>query len=362
MRMYNVQIIVYNWRSRLTMLWTVLITLSASLIMLNSCDVHEFPDVPETRPLIIQVQTGNLNMQMLEQGYTAHARSISSGSETLTEGTIRYTLRAYPIVQGSTMKTHSHEFTFLRDIADGFDNHFAISLPAGDYTIMTWADLSEKEATYFYDITDFSAITLLGQHVGSTDYRDAFRGKAEVYVPNDYLEHPLDTLCITLDRPLAKFEFITTDLQEFVDKELRRIADKDHTSDTDLSTTKLNLANYQVRFNYTGYMPNTYSLFTDKPIDSAVGIRFDSNLIQLSADEASMGFDYVFVNGSEQTVELQLQLIDADNMVIAQSERIQVELRRNQHTIIKGAFLTKQVSGGVVINPDYEGDHNIVLP
>ncbi len=343
-----------------TVLALVVMLLSV-LTTFTSCDVHEFPAVPATRPVYVHVITGNMTMEMWEQNQTA-TRSISSGSADLTEGTVRYVLRAYPILNGKTMMDYTHEFVFKRNLVNGLDNEFVVALPAGDYTVMTWADLT-ADTTYYYDCTNFAEITLQGKHVGTTDYRDAFRGRADIHIVEDYIERAPDTVHVTLERPLAKYEFITSDVKEFIDKELRRLNQEDESANTGTGQRQVNLDDYYVVFNYSGYMPNTYSLFTDKPVNSATGICFESKLTQLSADEASMGFDYVFVDDSdEQAVNVQVQLVDAQHVVRASSDIIRVTMRRNYHTIVRGSFLTKRVEGGVVINPDFNGDINVVLP
>ncbi len=331
-------------------------------LALSSCDVHEFPAIPETRDTQVEIIVGELEMALWLHDSMSVARSISSSSSDLTEGSIRYIIRAYPILNNSTMLDCTKEFIFVRDIADGYANKFNIALPAGNYSVMVWADLSQDGTTYFYDYSDFTGITLRGDYVGNTDYRDAFRGRADIYIPNDYMERTPDTMRITLDRPLAKYEFISTDLQKFVEKELHRIAGSEHSSDNNETADKLDFTDYRVVFNYTGYMPNAYNFWGDKPSNSATGVRFTSSLEQLNKDEASLGFDYVFVNSAETSILVQLEISDASGTVLARSNEINVPLKRNTHTIIKGEYLTQKVEGGIVINPDYDGDHNVVLP
>ena len=82
-------------------------------------------------------------------------------------------------------------------------------------------------------------------------------------------------------------------------------------------------------------MPHAYSMHTDKPVDSSTGVMFESTLKKLSESEASMGFDYVFVNGKKSAVTVQIGIYD------------------NEGT---------QASGGVTINPDFDGDHNLIFP
>ena len=93
-------------------------------------------------------------------------------------------------------------------------------------------------------------------------------------------------------------------------------------------------------------MPHAYSMYTDKPVDSSTGVMFESTLRKLSESEASMGFDYVFVNGKKSAV----------------TEPIEVPLKRSHHTTLTGMFLMSEASGGVTINPDFDGDHNLIFP
>ena len=108
-------------------------------------------------------------------------------------------------------------------------------------------------------------------------------------------------------------------------------------------------------------MPNTYNMNTDKPIDSSMGVIFESRLNILNENEASLGFDYVFVNGKEAGVSVQIGLYDGEDRQIALSEPIDVPLRRSHHTILRGSFLMQEASGGITINPDFDGNHNIVI-
>ena len=109
-------------------------------------------------------------------------------------------------------------------------------------------------------------------------------------------------------------------------------------------------------------MPNSYSLFTDKPTDSATGILFSSPITQLSHNEASLGFDYVFIKPQLSAITVQIAISTTTGNVLSTSNPIQIPLNRDHHTIIRGRFLTSDASGGVAINPDYDGDFNLIFP
>ncbi len=74
-----------------------------------------------------------------------------------------------------------------------------------------------------------------------------------------------------------------------------------------------------------------------------------------------MGFDYVFVNGKESAVTVKVGIYDDENRQLSISEAIEVPLKRNYHTVIRGPFLTSKASGGVNIDPDYNGDYNLFV-
>jgi hypothetical protein len=153
---------------------------------------------------------------------------------------------------------------------------------------------------------------------------------------------------------------------EFIDKESFRFATKANEnkaeSDEATQTKTVNIEDYKMVFYYVGFMPNTYSMYTDKPVDSSTGVMFESTLKKLSESEASIGFDYVFVNGKESAVTVQIGIYDNEGTQLSLTEPIEVPLKRSQHTVMTGMFLMSEASGGVTINPDFDGEHNLIFP
>ena len=143
---------------------------------------------------------------------------------------------------------------------------------------------------------------------------------------------------------MAKFEIIANDLAAFV---------KSKTEDIDKC---------RVRIHYIGYMPDAFSLFTNKPIDSTTGVMFETTLKELNSTEASMGFDYVFTGEKESAITIQIGVYDEDGEQIAITDLIKVPLKPSYHTILTGSFLMQNASGGVNLNPGFDGNYNIVMP
>lgn len=335
-------------------------------ISLAACDVHEWPNLPERVAFHLRLHYETEmtewhhfynDVEVVEQGLG------ESYDNHLKTGQIRYVIRAYPSMEKlRSVADYTQEFVFTKDIAAGYDHEVTLDLPAGSYDIMVWSDLMQfRSDNPFHDATNFAEIQLQGDHVGNSDYRDAFRGTNHITLVSDYVERLPDTLDITMQRPLAKFEFVTNDVDEFIVKEQTRLEAKSRAEGIQEPNTRVDTDKYKVVLYYAGFMPNTYNINSDKPIDSSTGILFESKLNMLNNTEASLGFDYVFVNGKKSTVLVQIGLYDQENEQLALSDPIQVPLQRSHHTILRGSFLMQEASGGITINPDFDGNYNIEI-
>lgn len=347
----------------------VAITLTTG-VLLSGCDVHEWPKTQNYEPYGLHLKF-ETDFPQWEHYIDTRADALPETKAPLDYGLIRYIVRAYPLHDGTVDKAWSDEFVFMRDAAEGYDCDLQIELKSGSYRLIVWSDIFEREGTDpYYSAEDFGEISLQGTHAPNTDYRDAFRGSLDVEVQTSIDEHTMPMGTITMQRPLAKFEFVSNDLIEFFEREARnaerRLAEaaaSAEKSTLDAPQTHVSLDDYEIVFSYVGFMPNAYSIFTDKPVDSATGVQFRSNFTQLSDEEASLGFDYVFVNGSETAVTVQIALYSPESATpISLTEPIYVPLRRSSHTVIRGSFLMTQASGGTGIDPGYDGNHNVILP
>ena len=341
------------------------------LWFLSACNVHEWPESPELVKMHLRL---NYETEMTEWEHYYDGTEVIEQSlgETYDNhqdyGKIRYIVRTYPMSEKQrTIQDYVQEFVFTKDISEGYNHEVTLDILPGTYNVMVWSDLVQSSLdSYFYDATDFAEIKLQGEHKGNTDYRDAFRGANNISLVADVVEHRPDTLDIAMQRPLAKFEFITNDLKEFINKESTRFSTKANentsASEGDTPTRAVNIEDYKVVFYYVGFMPHAYSMYTDKPVDSATGVMFESTLKKLTESEATMGFDYVFVNGKKSVVTVQIGIYDNEDSQISLSEPIEVPLKRNHHTKLSGMFLMSEASGGITINPDFDGDHNLIFP
>ncbi len=335
------------------------------LCTLWSCDVHEFPDKRETVAVKLHLEHST-KMYRWENGVVTDTVDMVQ-----KEGTMRYTVRIY---SGFATRRDApvviQEHTFVRDLSkESYDCSIPLEIPEGDYTIMVWTDLFEpaeddKEPTAFYDIQDFSAIRLTeGEYLARTDYRDAFRGVQEISLESSSMVVPVVDCHVKMERPLAKYEFLATDFRQFLTKEiLKQMASVPHNANIKELATRAELDKYRAVIYYSGFMPCEYNMFIDKPVDSKRGVMYESKITEAHDELASLCFDYVMVNGTSASVSVQIVIFDPKGEQVSKTNAITVPLRRNHHTIMLGSFLMQQASGGIVIQPEFDGDHNVEIP
>lgn len=318
------------------------------LLLFWACDVHEWPDTPEFVKLNLSL---NYETDMIRWNHLYDGTDVTEigYGETydnhLDYGRICYVVRTYPVMDKQrTLQEYTQEFVFTKDISEGYDHEVTLDVLSGSYNVMIWSDLvMSGEDNQFYNTDNFTEIKIRGEHQGNTDYRDAFCGKDRVSLPVNVGNQTHMTLNVNMKRPLAKFEIISNDLQEFVESK----------------ASDINL--YKAKIHYVGYRPDTYSLFADRPVASVTGGMFESTLIKLTDTEVSLGFDYVFVSGNGSTVTVKIGIYDNEDHLISLSKPVTLPVKPDHHTVLRGRFMMQDTSNGVDIDTDFGGDYNIKL-
>lgn len=329
-----------------------------------SCDVHEFPEACEGATVGDSIVDTGVDV-VLRLDYSTELPLYSEVEYTKTRSEddgycLRHLINIYtPESDGTYGRTYSSQVTVTSDDVNRLDTCLTLHLEPGEYKFIVWTDYIDygTQTDKYYDTSDFVEIFLTDEYEGSTDYRDAFKGTQTGTVSESYA----DTIVVDMSRPMAKFEFVTTDLDRFIEKVVRQMAEEDETRSTDPETLaqQIDLSDYSVVIAYTSYMPYSFNMFTDRPADSKTGMYFYGSIGQDGTSESQLGFDYVFVNGMETSVQTALYVYDTKGQQIASTGVITVPLKRSHLTTVYGEFLTSEAEGGIGINPDYDGEYNI---
>lgn len=355
-------------------------SLWAAAIM-TACDVHEFPGEPPVPPVPVNCDfemtfdRGAMDLLTTVEYGTGDSRSRYDGDHDF-----RYILNIYEESADSRLPSRtpldSYIFTASTTApghdgsAPDHDRRVHLDLPPGNFRIIAWADhvISGSTKDTYYSTDDFSEISVLtvnGAHPGNIPWRDSFRGQVSVCV-NEAGEvfttsgQGSETLVeIPMRRPMARYRFITTDLGEFIS---RHEISGQKSAPAGAPSSTPDPADYRIVMRYTGYMPSVYNAHTDRPVDSRLGVTYDGAISRLDASTAELASDYVFVNGTETSVQVALDVYNRlTGEKIASTDPVTVPLRRNRLTIVRGPFLTSTASGGIGIFPDFNDDINIEI-
>lgn len=329
----------------------LMLCLATSLLsILSTGCLHEFPLPPCTRPVTITIEH--------EDDWTYYEYQATRGADT-DNGVARYHLK---VTQAGRTDVVVYEYEHFVNDMETKSVSFTLPLPEGEHDIWVWRDIAECHggSSLHFDTSDFGAITYSQPYRGNTPLRDAFRGMTSIYIPTTTADDCPLSARVELERPLASYSFIATDLEEFVERETRNAQFSPGAEQ--IPAYAPIMAQYKVVMRYTGYMPSKYNNYIDRPTGSDTGVSYDSEPRAVNSTEALMAYDHVLVNGHESSVAVQLELYDKrTGDLVGRSSVINVPTQRGRHTIVRGKFLTSRNTSGVGINPDFDGDYNIEI-
>lgn len=329
-------------------------------LLLTSCDVHERPDIAQS-DVYVSLLFDLHALPTYQEVYYDLTRNRQSSRVSASDMELRYLVRCYAANSDSTYdEAPCREFRFTNTNLSQLDYRCRLSLMPGRYRVRVWTDyvLTDAGTDYYYDTSNFADISFCGDknsYTGSTDFRTAFVGEKDIVVPPTLdIDKPISIAAeIDMVRPLARYKFVTTDLSDFIEKYLG-ITDPAEAARVDLS-------GYQILFRYTGFLPTHFNLYTDRPFDAEQGYQFLSSISEANGSEATLGFDYVFVNGHASSVSVAIGIYSKEGTLLSFSNPVEVPLMRNQQTIVRGRFLTTNSSGSIAIDHEYDGNYDIII-
>ena len=313
--------------------------------------VHDYPDGEGIDPTLVEVNTEvTLDLELVPLQTLVH--KARSGTTKAADGY----RRRFIVEAWREGKPIARQVTVMEDAEE--DGNEKITLPirlklhAVEYTLAVWTDYVRAGTdTDLYFITeDLQQIVCTDPYTGNTDYRDCLYGTT----PLDLREYRNEwnakvQVKVDMVRPLAKYELIATDVQKFLEKTQRQRAGG---------------AAYTITVSYGFYFPLGFNVLTGKPERSEMGVSFTAPLTVTDngSGECTLASDYIFVNGSESYIPLNIEIKDNAGGGISRTTGIDVPYRRGHLTTVRGHFLTNRYDAGIGIDPDFDDeDINIDL-
>lgn len=331
-------------------LMSLRLSMAALLLFITGSCVHELPQGESDVAVTLHLRFSTDLPQ-----YT----TLEYDSKADASFTARYQLRVYKVVPGGLESTPSYQTELSADASASLDRDFNFLLPRGNYQALVWTDYVGADGA-FYNAADFTSVRFTEPYRGAEAYRDAFYGVQGIDLQPLLTNDATYEASIPMNRPLARFNFIASDRAAFLDYWAQQLAIRSGTYvKPDLSD--IDISQFRVRIIYPQYLPNSFSLNTGRPGDSAVGLSFDTVMHDRPDGKIDLGFDWMFIADGAGSVVVSLEFYDADGEFICAVRNIEVPLMRNRNTTVVGKFLTGGIDSGIAIDNTFDGEYTIHL-
>ena len=338
-------------------------------LLMAACTLHEEPELTADGELGVDPTEVNVDVALTldlsmpereaEEGELGEVR-VAANDDYLH----RFIVEAYLNRQPVAREVFVEKITDRTRLTLPVD----LTLHAREYQLVVWKDYvsaeTPEEDLHWNTESLVPVIPNRATHTGNTEYKDVFVGTTSLDL-TAYADQwgAVVEVDVALQRPVARYELIATDVAEF----LQRVADGE-----------VNGEQFTARIKYSGYLPAGYNALDEVPKHSLMYMQYNTSfsLPEEGTEELRMGFDYVFVpnDGEIDTVPMEVEIVDEDNVTVANSV-IKVPCERGMNTTLRGDFLTTYEQGGgedpddpddgdggIGFDPEYDGGIEIEIP
>lgn len=248
--------------------------------------------------------------------------------------------------------------------------HFA--LPSrGDYTAVAWCDYV-PEATggdwhFNTSMLNFIEVNLentmrelhhKNSGTGFSDFSIAWDGDVQVTATTrgghvqtraegEQGEEADGCVPVYMTRPAGRLRLYTNDLAEFQ------------------QTSGMNIEDVQVIIVYKQFVSVAYDALEQAPCQWISTRRTETHpSVVNETGNVCLAYDYILVDSEDEThVMADFYFLDADGNELSHTTNVDVPLRRNRETVIRGNFLTQDIGeGGLSVDEGFDDEYVIVVP
>ncbi|MBP3547074.1 MAG: hypothetical protein J6J64_00145 [Alistipes sp.] len=339
-----------------------------SVLALVSCDrtIHEYPGEPNIE-LIVSCSVDLTHPEHFvtvecdaETGTTYIVRTQNAelkGTRFNEPVCLRYVIDLYRVASSHSVFVERRVcYSSLTDPKIEATTMFNVD--AAKYKVLIWCDYVQDDVreAWYYQTDDLTKILYSDIEVVDNNDKDVFSNMIDVdltdyyYLDGDFIVS-YDT---ELTRPKGRFKCITTDDGDF-----------EHGGGVAEDITAV--------ITYTQYVSAGYNVEEQKPNYFEPTRTFITKAKRDKDGALELFYDYVFVNGKQTNVKLNMFFYNGDISIgeggeiigeeISHWTSIVVPLKRNMETIIEGRMLTTSFgTGGIGIDPGFDDEIVVEWP
>ena len=320
-----------------------------SIYCLNTGCIHEFPHKAETDMLSPSVAVSlHLTFDKSFDTLKYITKSFSENDSIhSTEYLQRFIIEVHEKEQRITKQTIVQT---LQNPDSCLTLPVILKLNASVYTLAIWTDyiLKGQNEDLFYNTENLAYILLQEPYIAHTAGKECQYGILELDLQNYQNQQEAEVQAkINMKRPQAKYEFITTDVQDFIKKIIPNSYQK---------------GTYYITFAHRFFIPAAFDILEGRVAESWSDISFTLpfHITDQEQKEACIGFDYLFADTIKNTCSVSILVKNNQGQTITYTPNITVPYKQGHLTTIRGNFLTPKTSG-ITINTEYDGEINIDL-
>lgn len=224
-------------------------------------------------------------------------------------------------------------------------------LTAQSYDVRIWCDYLDpvSQSPWGYDITSLSDIKPLYDNGDFLPYQECKSFRGAIDLTSHQGEWDVRTVIpVAMQFPTGAFRVVAEDYADFLQL---------------FSTDFVNGEEFTVVVEYETAVPAAFNLAEDVPTRPETGVKFQRPLgyIISPVEELEIAADRLFVTSEPMDVSICITLFNSAKAVVARTNGVTVPLVRGKTTTVSGKFLTNLISGGLTINPRWDGEITIVI-
>lgn len=336
--------------------------LMVSVALLSASCVHEYPEGEGVDPTNIETTITLKTVPELKASQSPAQPEMPYTNFTVEIYKDSYNDTPIAIKKGTASKAADGSATFT----------FELPLHAGNYKVAAWATgvMDDSGTGNLFKDDDPANILFNEPYTGSTDRKECYAARFDMQLDDKgwYGKANIEKEMLT---PMGGVEIISTDADAFELQLGRNPYGKTTGVDAE-ANADANPANgfpanrwddFAIKWVYGMYFPIGYDLYTGLPNKAGSNVSFMSDIATISLSEASLGYDYLFVNGEKATITISLGVYDlTTGQLLNTYSGISATIERGKVTVIRGEFLTTKHGSDIGIDPDFDGNIDIILP
>ena len=304
--------------------------------LMTACSLYEEPELTQDGEPGIDPTGVNVNIALSLQLDTENITDNGTGTRADAGHRHRIIVDAYQNRILSKRQIVYHEMTDAAKL----EMDLSMKLHARDYQLVVWADYvsTDSDEDLYYNTATLAPVISPDTYRGNTEYKDVFYSCQDLKLSKYRNQWNASiTLEPAMKRPVARYELIANDVEKFMANGAKA-GDK-----------------YSLQVRYLGFYDTGFHALDGISKHGLQYITFNRTITVPPAGttELSVAFDYTFIP-EDGEIPIAVELLDNKENLLARTY-LTITYKEGDRIVKRSNFLTADPSGGIGVDPGYDG-------